>query len=334
MAGQGTNMRVGIVGCGLIGQKRALAAVASGNTVTHAADVDLARAEALLLAARSPGQGATDWRAVIAARPDIVVVATTHDCLAEVAAAAAGAGCHVLVEKPAGRRAAELEPVIAAAARNKVVVKVGFNHRFHPAFLKAREIVDRGGVGPLFFVRGRYGHGGRIGYEKEWRADPRVSGGGELLDQGSHLIDLARWFLGDFVEVQGMLATYFWDMPVDDNCFLTLRTAAGRIAWLQASWTEWKNLFSFEIYGRTGKLHIEGLGGSYGVERLAYHRMLPQMGPPETEQWEFPAPDRSWQMEFAELASAIAEGREPLGNIGDAKANLEIVGKLYEGVGR
>jgi predicted dehydrogenase len=123
-------------------------------------------------------------------------------------------------------------------------------------------------------------------------------------------------------------------MPVEDNCFLTLRTAAGRIAWLQASWTEWKNLFSFEIYGRTGKLHIEGLGGSYGVERLAYHRMLPQMGPPETEQWEFPAPDRSWETEFAELANAVAEGREPLGNLGDAKANLEIIGKLYQGVGR
>jgi len=326
-------MRVGIVGCGLIGRKRALAASASGQAIVSAADVEVARAEALLSEVGSSGQAVRDWRAVISGRPDIVVVATTHDRLAEIAAAAAAAGCHVLVEKPAGRRAAELEPVIAAARRAKVVVKVGFNHRFHPAVLKARAIVEGGGVGPLMFARGRYGHGGRIGYEKEWRADPRISGGGELLDQGSHLIDLARWFLGNFAEARGVLATYFWNMPVEDNCFVTLRTSAGQIAWLHASWTEWKNLFSFEIYGRTGKLHIEGLGGSYGVERLGYYRMLPELGPPAVESWEFPAPDRSWEAEFAELASAIEEGREPLGNLADAKANLEIVERIYGGVG-
>jgi len=327
-------MRIGIIGCGLIGQKRAQAALASGHRVIYAADIELARAEALLKSAKSDGRAVADWRAVVDGRPDIVVVATTHEHLAEISLAAADAGCHVLVEKPAGRHAAELAPVIAAAERNKVVVKVGFNHRFHPAFLKAREIVDAGALGPLFFVRGRYGHGGRIGYEKEWRAKPDISGGGELIDQGSHLIDLARWFLGDFAEVQGMLATYFWDMPVDDNCFVALRTAAGQVAWLHASWTEWKNLFSFEIYGRHGKLHVEGLGGSYGTERLAFYRMLPQMGPPETTSWEFPPPDRSWEAEFAELVNAIAGGREPLGSIRDAKANLEIIGKLYEGVGR
>jgi len=327
------SLSVGLIGCGLIGRKRAIAAAASGHRIVCAADIEVARAQAALREAASPGPALADWRAVIAARPDVVVVATTHDCLAEIAAQAADAGCHVLVEKPAGRRAAELEPVIAAARRRGVAVKVGFNHRFHPGVLKAREIVDAGGVGPLMFVRGRYGHGGRIGYETEWRADPRVSGGGELLDQGSHLIDLARWFLGDFADVRGTLATFFWKIPVDDNCFVTLRTAAGKIAWLHASWTEWKNLFSFEIYGRTGKLHVEGLGGSYGTERLIHYRMLPQMGPPEMESWEFPGPDRSWETEFAELASAIAERREPIGNLADAKANLEIVGKLYEGEG-
>jgi predicted dehydrogenase len=260
-----------------------------------------------------------------------VVVATTHDHLAEIALAAVEAGCHVLVEKPAGRRTAELAPVIAAAERNKVVVKAGFNHRFHPALLKAREIVDAGALGALMFVLGRYGHGGRIGYEKEWRAQPEISGGGELIDQGSHLIDLARWFLGEFAEVDGRLATFFWDIPVEDNCFVSLRTAAGQIAWLHASWTEWKNLFSFEIYGRVGKLHVEGLGGSYGIERLTFYRMLPKMGPPAVESWEFPPPDRSWDAEFAELLAAIAERRQPNGNLHDAMANLEIIGKLYDG---
>ncbi|MEI9959695.1 MAG: hypothetical protein WDM76_00790 [Limisphaerales bacterium] len=89
-----------------------------------------------------------------------------------------------------------------------------------------------------------------------------------MIDQGIHLIDLAGWFLDDFAKIEGHATTYFWQMPVDDNAFLSLQTAQGQTAWLHVSCTEWKNLFSFEIYGRYTKLHIEGLGGSYGIEKL------------------------------------------------------------------
>src|SRR5439155_23801289 len=187
-----------------------------------------------------------------------------------------------------------------------------------------------GAIGRLMFVRGRYGHGGRPGYESEWRADPAISGGGELIDQGVHLIDLSRWFLGDFVTVNGFAHTYFWQMPVDDNAFLTLRTASGQTAFLHVSCTEWKNLFSFEIYGREGKLHIDGLGGSYGVERLTHYRMLPQMGPPDVESWEFPGEDGSWREEMLDLEAAIATGRSPNGTLQDALAALRAVHAVYE----
>jgi predicted dehydrogenase len=169
-----------------------------------------------------------------------------------------------------------------------------------------------------------------VGYEREWRADPSISGGGELLDQGVHLIDLARWFAGDFVEINGHTATYFWQMPVEDNGFLLLRTACGQTAWLHASCTEWKNLFSFEVFGRNGKLQIDGLGGSYGVERLCYYRVLPQMGPPETTIWEYPGEDNSWQAEFAHFRECISQGRSPSGELEDAQAALEIVERIYE----
>jgi predicted dehydrogenase len=180
------------------------------------------------------------------------------------------------------------------------------------------------------FIRGRYGHGGRLGYEKEWRANPALSGGGELLDQGVHLIDLSRWFLGDFPQISGVAHTYYWNMPVDDNGFLILQTKSQQTAFLQVSCTEWKNLFSFEIYGKKAKLHIEGLGGSYGVERLTFYKMLHQMGPPETTVWEYPGEDSSWEMEFAEFLEDIRLKRPSSPGLLDAQAALKIVEKIYK----
>jgi predicted dehydrogenase len=316
-------MNVAIVGCGLIGQKRAKALGAA--RLCCCVDSDLSRAQALAKA--FPGAAAsTDWREAVARHDvDIVIVATTNDALAPIGTAAVQAGKHVLVEKPAARSLAELEGMLAAAKRGLSLVRVGFNHRYHPALRKAREIVESGALGEMMFVRGRYGHGGRVGYEKEWRANPAISGGGELIDQGVHLIDLAGWFLGEFTHVDGFAHTYFWQMPVDDNAFLMLRTAANQTAWLHVSCTEWKNLFSLEIYGRNGKLHIEGLGGSYGVERLTYYKMLPEMGPPDTTAWEYPGADRSWQLEFDEFLEDIRLGRQPAAGLEAARAALNVV---------
>lgn len=321
-------MNVAIVGCGLIGQKRAQ--VLGTARLVVCADVVLERAQAV--AQTRPGVTATsDWRSAICRQDvDLVIVATTNNALAEITLAAAQAGKHVLVEKPAARNVRELEPVIQAAQHAGVQVRVGFNHRYHPALRQARELFEAGALDELMFVRGRYGHGGRVGYEKEWRANPALSGGGELIDQGVHLIDLARWFLGDFSQVTGLAHTYFWQMPVDDNAFMLLHTPQQQTAFLHVSCTEWKNLFSLEIYGRAAKLHIEGLGGSYGVERLAYYKMLPQMGPPETTIWEYPMGDDSWQVEFAEFLDDIRMGRTPSANLLDARAALQIVEQIYQ----
>jgi predicted dehydrogenase len=320
-------MRVAIIGCGLVGQKRARAL--AGCQLVACADVIRDRAEEL--ARRVSGAQATsDWRAVVE-RPDvgIVIVSTPHNTLAEIALAAISAGKHVLVEKPAARCSHELDPVMQAENRGRVRVRVGFNHRYHPAVRKARELFEAESVGELMYVRGRYGHGGRIGYEKEWRADPGLSGGGELIDQGVHLIDLSRWFLGEFVDVQGFTHTYYWNMPVEDNGFLILKTARQRVAFLHASCTEWKNLFSLEVFGRQGKLEITGLGGSYGTERLAFYRMLPGMGPPETVIWEYPVADTSWEIEFAEFLEDIQLHRKPAPGLEDAQAALRVIERVY-----
>jgi predicted dehydrogenase len=323
--------RVAIVGCGVVGGKRARALGEARLVAVADAEPDRARR----LAAEWPGCAAeADWRTAVT-RPDVdvVIVATTHDGLALVARAAAEAGKHVLVEKPAARSPAELLPVADAARERGVTVRVGFNHRFHPALRQARDILQGGQLGPLMYVRGRYGHGGRPGYEREWRAQAEVAGGGELLDQGVHLIDLARWFAGDLALLAGHVGTFFWDMPVEDNGFVLLRSPAGPVAWLHASWTEWQNLFSFEVFGRKGKLQVDGLGGSYGPERLTHYRMGPDMGPPEMRAWEYPGDDPSWRDEYASFVDATLGRATANATLDDAAAALAIVHEAY-GYGR
>jgi predicted dehydrogenase len=325
------SIRFAIVGCGVIGGKR-LNALPRGAVV---AACDVVGDRAIDLAARAGPQcvAVTSVDEAFAADPDAVIIAARNADLAPLAAECIRAGKHVLLEKPVAVSSAEIEKLDRLAQQNGVLVRAGYNHRYHAALQKARSLFEAGALGRLMFIRGRYGHGGRVGYDREWRADPALSGGGELLDQGVHLIDLAGWFMGPWSSIEGHTATYFWDMSVDDNAFISLRTADGLTAWLHASCTEWKNLFSLEIYGSDAKLHIQGLGGSYGVERLYHYRMLPEMGPPDTVIYEFPRGDMSWALETQEFVEDIQLGRTPVPGLREAKATLDVVEAIYAKVG-
>ena len=324
-----SQLGVVVVGCGLIGRKR-LQALPAAARVVAVADLDLDRAASLARALPYPARAAVSVEAALApGDADVVIVATVHSALATTTLAALEAGCHVLVEKPGAHRLRDLIAVGDAARAAGRVVKVGFNHRFHPSLLRAHEIASEKPYGELMHIRGRYGHGGRPGYEKEWRAQRSSSGGGELVDQGIHLIDLTRYIAGDVDLAFAECRTDFWESEVEDNAFLALRPRGGGFAWLHASWTEWKNLFSFEIAYRTAKLEISGLGGSYGVERLALYEMLPEMGPPATTIWEWPQGDRSWALEVADFLSAV-NGQPSLGaGIDDCIAAFMIVEEAY-----
>jgi predicted dehydrogenase len=293
-------------------------------------DVDpAAAARAAALVGAADAVVASAAAAVETAGVELVVVATNHVGLAPATLTALRAGRHVLVEKPAASTLAAAEEVAAAAVEHGRVVRVGYNHRFHPALLQLRELVAGGSCGPLLHVRGRYGHGGRLGYEAEWRAQRAISGGGELLDQGSHLIDLVRVLAGDVELAFAELRTSFWPMEVEDNAFLALRTAGDGFAWLHASWSEWKNMFSLEVTLRDAKLEVTGLGGSYGPERLTHYAMGPELGPPDITTWEWPPGDDSWSREVADVLTAIAGGAAVGASIDDAVAALRVVDEAY-----
>ncbi len=319
-------LKVGIIGAGLVGEKRARHL--AGARLVAVCDRIGERAKKLALAHKAAID--PDWGSLIQREEiDAVCVCTPHADLARCAAAALKAGKHVLVEKPGGRNPQEFKSVIDVSRESRKILRVGFNHRFHPAFQEAKRILQGSGIGPLMYFRARYGHGGRLGYEREWRAD-RAQGGGELLDQGVHLIDLCRWLGGEFNLEWGRAKTYFWPMDVEDNAFVFLESPdQKRSAFLHASWTEWKNLFNFEIFGRDGKMEITGLGHSYGTEELRIYRMKPEMGPPDVETIPFLGEDTSWQAEFEAFTREIQGQPSDIGTPVDALRTLEIVAEVY-----
>jgi predicted dehydrogenase len=311
------------------------------------------------------GLACRDWRDMLdKEKLDAVIVATPNKYLKKISLWALQRGIHVLCEKPLGRNPWESERMVKVAREHGAILKTGFNHRHHPAIFKAHDLVADGAIGPINFIRCIYGHGGRPGYEKEWRASRDVCGGGEMLDQGVHVVDLFRWFLGEFDEAYGITPTFYWKMEVEDNAFAFFRTAKGQVAQMHTSWTQWKNRFTFEICGEAGYLIVNGLGGSYGTETLTIGKRpinrdrnlfisrkslpptpaLPRQrggnlngtidpiylgGVPEEESIVFDGPDISWELEWKEFKAAIREHREPRGSGRDGLEANRMIAAVY-----
>jgi predicted dehydrogenase len=321
---------VAIIGAGLIGKRRALEAARDSRTrvVCVSDPVEAARLE---VAGECGAEPCASWEAALAdERADIAVVATPNGLLAEISLAALAAGKHVLLEKPMGRNLAEAQAIADGARRYERVVKIGFNHRYHPAIAAAHAAFVRGEIGDAINLRTRYGHGGRPGYENEWRGNPELAGGGELTDQGVHIADLMNWFLGPPERAYALLQTAVWPLqPLEDNAFGLFHYADGRIASMHTSWTQWKNLFSFELFGTLGSLSIDGLGRSYGTETLTTAIRNPLGGVPTMTTVGFEGPDDSWQLEWGDFVGAIVDGRSYLGTPADGVAAMATIDALY-----
>lgn len=357
-------VRIGVIGAGRMGRIRATSAHRHSECqLVQVIDVDRERAQAL--ASELNCDSDTDWRKLIVrADVDAVVVSTTHNLLAPISVAALQSGKHVFVEKPMARNVTEGRHILDAlqlarrTSQNPPQLVVGCTLRHHSHISRAKKLVDAGAIGQPYYLRGLYGHGGRPGYDQEWRMDPELGGGGELLDQGVHLIDLSRWFLGEICEVKGMIDTCFWtgsadsDPPLkptllcqtrqaEDNAFLLLGTAIGQVAFLHASWTQWKNLFSFEICGRDGTITIEGLGGYYGKEKLVLTERRPEGGVPTIQELRLDSPESVsgqdvWAREWQAFVSTVCPICDPNPSITlpasghDGLEVLRIVQQVYE----
>lgn len=322
-------MRVGIIGAGLQGRRRA--PVLRDLADTELVVISAGHLESAKRLADSMGcEAAVGWEPVVERDDvDVVLVCTPPHLHAVISIGAMRRGKHVLCEKPLARTLEEAQDMVAAALKCGVTLKCGFNHRHHPGIQQARQWFDSGVIGAPIFIRCRYGIGGRPGYEKEWRADPQIVAGGQLMEQGIHAVDLCRWFLGDFAQVICLAGTHFWKtQPLEDNAFVLFRTPGGVVASIHSSLTQWKNIFSFEVFGRDGYIAVEGLGGSYGTERTILGKR-DFAAPFGEEVVEFRSGDASWLEEWKEFAAAVRERREPLGNGQDGLAAMRLVYAAY-----
>lgn len=307
-------MNVAIIGSGLQCRRRAPVLIQEPDT--RLTVIDSLHPEHARQAAEVFGcEAAADWTRTVARDDvDVVLVCTPPHLHAEIANAALRAGKHVLCEKPLTRTVEEAESMIETARETGRILKCGFNHRHHPAVAEAKRLFDEGAIGRLLFMRCRYGMCGRPGYENEWRADPQRAAGGQFIEQGTHAIDLFRWFGGELTEVACMTSRlFFTEQTMDEGGMAVFRVAGGATAELHTTMTQWKNQFVFEVFGSDGYLIVEGLGASYGQERLIHGRR-DFTAPFNDHVTEYRGGDRSWKDEWKVFADAIVEGREPMGN--------------------
>jgi len=321
-------MNVAIVGAGVIGAKRAASLKESDNLLIIC---DSDKNKAKKLANLYSADFTNNLNDVLVRDIDVAIVSVINKYSIDISIKLIESNMHILCEKPLGRNFEESNKILKIAKNNNKIIKTGFNHRFHPALIKSKKLIDEGAIGKIINIRSRYGHGGRPGMENEWRCSKDLCGGGELIDQGVHIIDLCRWLTSMEVDkVYGDVFSSFWKIKVEDNAFFNLSFGKKVLAQCHVSWTNWKNIFSLEIFGVDGYIKIEGLGGSYGAETLEVGFRQKSGGVPKIESFIFEENDNSWTLEWEDLIKSINSDIEPNGNGYDRYIANLIIDAIYK----
>jgi len=271
---------------------------------------------------------------------DVVVVCTYNNVSPDIVCEALKNGCHVFCEKPPGRTADDVQRIIAAEslARDRIL-KFGFNHRFHYGVMEAKSIIESGRYGQIMWARGIYGKAGGLGFENNWRSERNLAGGGILLDQGIHMLDLMRYFLGEFTDIKSFVENCYWKgTDLEDNAFVIMKTGEGRVAMVHSSATQWKHRFSLDLFMEDGYVSINGLltsTRSYGDESITFGKKQFEnesraFGRPREETIYFDKDD-SFKLEIDEFYDCIMGKKNcPTGNSQDALKVMQLIEKIYE----
>jgi predicted dehydrogenase len=324
-------LRIGIAGYGVVGKRRR-ECIDRHPRMRTVAVCDQNFSEAMTLP--DGVRCFPDYRRLLDEPLDAVFVSLPNYLAPEVTVAALEKGFHVFCEKPPGRDVADVVRVIEAEKRHPdLLLKYGFNHRYHDSVREALRIVRLGELGEIVNLRGVYGKSKIIPFSGGWRAERKYAGGGILLDQGIHMVDLLRLFCGEFVEVRSFVSNGYWHHDVEDNAFALMRDVKGRIAMLHSSATQWQHRFSLELALTKGYLELRGIlsgSKSYGQERLVIGRRDEADTGAAREEIVTYLEDNSWSDEVNEFADAICNGgRIVSGNSADALATMKLVCRIY-----
>ena len=323
-------LRVGIAGYGVVGKRRR-------QFIDEHPDLECVAVCDRKLDGAGTADGARahpDHRGLLSEPLDVLFVSLPNDLAPDVTIAGLEKGLHVFCEKPPGRTIADIERVIAVErTRPGQKLKYGFNHRYHDAVREALRLTRSGELGKLINLRGVYGKSAIISFESDWRTQRAVAGGGILLDQGIHMVDLMRLFAGDFVEVKSFVSNAFWNHDVEDNAYALMRSGNGAIAMLHSTATQWRHRFQLEMSFAKGALMLSGIlsgSKSYGEERLTVVRRGDDDRGVPPEQTMSYIEDNSWRDEIAEFAGAIrADAPIESGSSADALKTMALVYRIY-----
>lgn len=285
----------------------------------------------------------TNWHDALREPVDVVFACTTNRVLPDVVVEALSQQAHVFCEKPPGRTVEDVIRMREAEKQSGAILKFGFNHRYHDVIVNAKAMIESGAFGRVLWVRGAYGKAGGHNYDKSWRNNPDESGGGILLDQGIHMVDLFHFFLNtsSFDEVKSFITSSYWNVPVEDNAFAIMRTKSGQVAMLHSSATQWRHTFRLEIYLEKGYLDLRGIlsstrtYGKGGKEELRVaHCIYDSNGyplPNPAETYNYYSDDYSWEREIIEFLDAVrGTGVIEQGNSLDALNTMITVRQIYE----
>ena len=324
--------KVGIAGYGVIGKKRQtyinnhpnleVVAVCDQNILSKNNEKELIFYDS--------------YKKLLSHNLDILFVCMSNDMASEVTIAGLEKGLHVFCEKPPGRNVQEIKDVLKVESKDSSLkLMYGFNHRYHDSVQDALEIINSGQLGKIINLRGVYGKGKLITFDQpSWRTKRSIAGGGVLLDQGIHMIDLFRLFAGDFTEVHSFVSNNFWEHDVEDNAYAIMRNNLGIVAMINSSATQWRHRFNLDINLEKGSIILGGLltgSKSYGAETLTVVTSLPEsdMGDPKEQTTLYNA-DNSWESEINLFVNYILNDNKVLqGSSADALATMKLVYNIY-----
>lgn len=319
-----------VVGCGGFGGKRINALKNIKAPISCLVDVN----ESLVsrLAKEIGCEHETDYRKAVKRKDvDCFVVATPNKFHAPISIAALDAGKHVICEKPLARTFEEALSMVEAAKRNKVFLKTGSNLRYFSNVKKAKELVDGEKIGKPLFIRGWIGHDGQK-ILHSWNVDKEMAGGGTLLDNGVHILDLFRWFIGDFDECFGNVQTLHMPIDVEDNGMGIFRSKAKKMAFIQSSWTEWSGYMYMEVYGSEGSVIIDNRGEresnlKWTVLSNTIHTTKDGIRHVFDYSAEKP---QSYELELLDFIDHVKRGEQPLASGYDGMKTVAMVQGIYE----